>query len=696
MKLYTTAEIRNVVLVGAKGSGKTTLGEALLFASKATTRLGKVEEGNTVLDFEPEEHKRVASVQASLAHLEWKKIKVNLLDTPGDPTFFAETQNCLAVADALIVVVSAPDGVDAQAAKVFKAGAGMVRAIVINKLSRERADFDKALAEVKEKLIAGAVPVTLPIGKEEKFRGVIDLLNLKAHIYTPGSQGSPAVEDIPSDLSEVAKAARSALLEEIASNDEALMEHYLEAGELSADETRAGLRKAVLAGSLVPVFATDGAHNMGTHELLDLVVDSFPSPDLGRKVMAKTADGQEVEAPRDAGGPMEALVFKTFVDQHTGKISMFRIFSGRASKDATVHNTTRRAAERLGGLLALAGKKIEQIDEAAMGDIVAVAKLKETLTGDTLCGGHSNHQFKLPPPPLPQISFRLIPKNKGDDDKISQAIARLRDEDPTLVLGHDEITKELMLSGTGVSHIDVALEKMERKYGVRVDRAPPLVPYRETLVKAVQNVEGKHKKQSGGRGQFGVCYINARPLGRGGGYNFVNSIFGGAIPRQYIPAVDKGIQEALGRGVLAGYPMVDLEVELVDGKYHDVDSSEMAFKIAGSKGFQAASKQAGVTILEPIMVVEVEVPEDHMGDVLGDLNSRRGRVMGMETEGGVSRIKAQVPMAEMLSYAPDLKSMTQGRGWFSMHQSHYDPVPSHLVDKVVAASPNKPQAADED
>ncbi|MBI3179461.1 MAG: elongation factor G, partial [Deltaproteobacteria bacterium] len=673
-----------------------TLGEALLFASKTTTRRGLVEEGNTVLDFEPEEHKRVASVQASLAHLEWKKNKVNLLDTPGDPTFFAETQNCIAVADALVTVVSAPDGVDPQTVKVFKAGEGMARAIVLNKLGRERADFDKALAEVKDKLIAGAVPVTLPIGKEDKFRGVIDLLNMKAHIYTPASQNPPAVEDVPADLSEAAKAARSALLEEIAANDEALMERYLEAGELSADEARAGLRKAILAGSLVPVFATDGAHNMGTHELLDLVADSFPSPELGRKVMAKSADGQEVEAPRDPNGPLAALVFKTFVDQHTGKISMFRIFSGRASKDATVQNTTRRSSERLAGLLALAGKKIEQIDEAAMGDIVAVAKLKDTLTGDTLCGGNLNHQFKLPQPPLPQISFRLIPKNKGDEDKISQAIARLRDEDPTLVLGHDEITKELMLSGTGVSHIDVAVEKMERKYGVRVDRAPPLVPYRETLVKAVQNIEGKHKKQSGGRGQFGVCYINVRPLPRGGGYSFVNSIFGVSIPKQYIPAVDKGIQEALVRGVLAGYPMVDIEVERVDGKYHDVDSSEMAFKIAGSKGFQAASKQSGVTILEPIMIVEVEVPEENMGDVLGDLNSRRGRVMGMETEGGVSRIKAQVPMAEMLTYAPDLKSMTQGRGWFSMSQSHYDPVPPHLLDKVVAASPNRPQAAAED
>ena len=366
------------------------------------------------------------------------------------------------------------------------------------------------------------------------------------------------------------------------------------------------------------------------------------------------------------------------------------------TKETSAQNLNRKCPERLGNIQRIVGKKVETTDAAAMGDIIAVAKLKETQTGDTLVSGTQNLIVKLPPTPPTQITFRLIPRNKGDEDKIGAAIARLRDEDPTLILSHDEITKELTLSGYGVAHIDVSLEKLDRKYSVKVDRAVPNVPYRETLQKLVQNVEGKHKKQSGGRGQFGVCYINVKPLPRGSGYQYVNSIFGGSVPRQFIPAIDKGVQEAIAHGLLAGYPVVDIEVELIDGKYHDVDSSEMAFKIAGSKGIQAAAKAAGVVILEPVMNVEIEIPEESMGDIMGDISSRRGRVLGMETQGGVSVVKAQVPMAEMLSYAPDLGSMTGGRGSFTMVQSHYDPVPAHLTDKVIANSPNKPAAVAEE
>ena len=696
MKSYSTSEIRNVALVGAKGSGKTSLAEAILFSAKVVSRLGKVQDGNTALDFEPEEHKRVASVKAGAAWLDWKKTKINVLDTPGDPIFTVEAVNCVRVVEGLVGVVSGTDNVEPQMIKLFKQGKGLAACVVINKLGRERADFQRTLGYVKERLTSGAVPVTLPIGHEDGFTGVVDLINMKAHLYAKESSEAPKTEEIPADLKADAEKARAALLEEIAGSDEKLMEKYLDKGELSEDEAREGLRKAVAAGTLVPVFAADALWNIGTAEILDFINFGFPTPDKGPVVMAVNAQGEEVELTRKADGDVLMLAFKTVVDQLSGKITLARVFTGRVTKETAATNVNRKVAERLGNIQRIVGKKIETCDDAAMGDIIAVAKLKETLTGDTLASGSQSLMVKLPPTPPPQISYRLIPRNKGDEDKIGAAIARLRDEDPTLILGHDEITKELMLSGFGVAHIDVSIEKLDRKYGVKVDRAVPNVPYRETLQKSVQNVEGKHKKQSGGRGQFGVCYINVKPLARSSGYQFVNSIFGGSVPRQYIPAIDKGVQEAISRGLLAGYPVVDIEVELIDGKYHDVDSSEMAFKIAGSKGIQAAAKAAGVIILEPVMNVEIEVPEESMGDIMGDISSRRGRVLGMETQGGVSVVKAQVPMAEMLSYAPDLGSMTGGRGSFTMSQSHYDPVPSNLMDKVVANSPNKPPATAEE
>ena len=696
MKSYATSDIRNVALVGSKGCGKTTLAEAMLYAAKMTNRQGKVEDGNTVFDFEPEEHKRVASVQSSIGWLEWKKTKVNLLDTPGDQMFTWDAQTCLAVSEGHLCVISAPDGVEPHTLKMFKLGQGMARAIVINKMGRERADFERTLGEIKERVSASAVPVTLPIGQEDAFRGVVDLINMKASIYEAGTQNPPTVEDIPADLKDAAEEAHSALLEEIAGSDEALMEKYLEAGELSEQEAREGLKAAIATGVLVPVFAADGAHNIGTHEILHTIAGSFPNPETAGPIAAVDRQGNELELERNINGDCVAVVFKTISDQHAGKISILRVLSGKATKDTAVNNVNRKTGERLGSLIRLEGKKVDHVEEAPMGDIVAVAKLKDTLSGDTLTTGSIDAMVKLPPAPPPQISFRLVPKNKGDEDKISQAINRLREEDPGLTLSFDDITKEMVLAGFGVAHIDVALEKMDRKNGVKVDKAQPNVSYRETIKKAVEHIEGKHKKQSGGRGQFGVCFIDVRPLPRGEGYKFVNAIFGGSIPRQFIPAVDKGIQEAMVRGVLAGYPVVDFEVSLKDGKYHDVDSSEIAFKIAGSKGFQAAVKKGGITILEPVMNVEVEVPEENMGDVMGDISSRRGRVLGMDTKDGISTVKAQVPMAEMLTYAPDLKSMTSGRGSFVMVQSHYDPVPNELVDKIVAASPNKPPAVEED
>jgi elongation factor G len=692
MKPYNTAEIRNLALIGQKGTGKTSLAEAMLFSAKVTTRLGRVEDGNTMLDFEPEEHKRVGSVQSAWAAFDWKKNKLNVLDTPGDPTFVVEMQNCLVAAETAVIVVSAADGVDTHTQRVFRRAEGKARLIVVNKMGRERTDFAHTLKEIKAKLISSAAPVTLPIGSEAAFKGVVDLLDLKAHLYKPGDQSPPSVQDVPAELKAEAEQARTALLEEIAGSDEQLMEKYLESGALSETEAREGLRKAILSGNLCPVVAVDATTNVGVCELMDLLIGSYPNPLQMPPPSATDAAGNRIEMTAD----MVAVVFKTLVDQHSGKMSMFKMLKGNLEKDMSLENVVKNSTERLSTLMALTGKKVDSIDRVPHGDIAAVAKLKATDTGDTLTSGKSKIFVKLPPMPPPQIGYRLIPKNKGDEDKISQAVQRLREEDPALALSYDELTKEMVLSGYGVAHIDVAIEKMTRKFGVQVDRATPNVPYRETISKPVKNVEGKHKKQSGGRGQFGVCYINMSPRKRGEGYNFVDSIFGGAIPRNFIPAVDKGIQEALARGVVAGYPVVDIEVELIDGKYHDVDSSELAFKIAGSKAFQAAAKSAGMIILEPIMNVEVSIPEENMGDVMGDINGRRGRVLGMDTQDGISTVKALVPMSEVLNYAPDLKSMTAGRGFFTMVMSHYDPVPAHLMDKIIQASPNKPHAEEEE
>ncbi|MCK5690771.1 elongation factor G [Myxococcota bacterium] len=696
MKTYATDDIRNIALIGQKGSGKTSLGEALLFASKATTRLGRVEDANTVFDFEPEEHKRVSSVQSALAHLEWKKTKINILDTPGDPIFMADATNCMAMVEGMLTVVSAVSGVEPYSVKLFKKTEGRARAIIINAMARERASFERALGEVKEQVSASAVPVTLPIGEEDTFKGVIDLINLKAHIYEEGSQKPFTLEDVPADMLDEATEAREALMEEIAGSDEELMDKYLESGELTEAEAREGLRTAVVSGVLIPVFAADAVKNIGTQEILNTIVASFSCPKAGLNLTAKVSEDEEIDVDQSIDGKPLAVVFRTIVDQHSGKMSLFRVLRGTMTKDTVYENCSSKNSERFGALFTLQGKKVVPVEDAPMGDIAAVAKLKDTATGDTVAAEKGAGKVCLPKPPPTQISFRLHPKTKGEEDKIAQGIMRLRDEDPTLILGHDDLTKELLVSGYGVAHIDIALEKLKRKFGVEVEKAPPNVAYKETFTKSAKNIEGKHKKQSGGRGQFGVCFININPRPRGEGYAFVDKIFGGSIPRQFIPAVDKGVQEAMGRGVLAGYPLVDFEVELIDGKYHDVDSSEMAFKIAGSKAFQTAAKTAGVTIIEPIMDVAVEVPEESMGDIMGDLNSRRGRIQGMDTLTGISTVKAQVPLVEMLTYAPDLKSMTGGRGSFIMTESHYDPIPRDQVDKVIAASPNKPAHAEDE
>lgn len=694
MKAYASQELRNLALVGHKGAGKTTLAEAMLFAAKATTRLGKVEDGNTVFDFEPEEQRHGGSVQSATAHLTWAGSKMNLLDTPGDPSFIGDVYNCLAVSECVALVVSAPDGLDSQAVDLFKRAEGRARCLIINKLGRERADFGAVLADARARLGPGVVPINLPLGSEDGFHGVVDLLSLKQHVYSANGSGVPRIEELPAALREAARQGRHTLLEEISANDESILEKYLQTNDLSEEETRAALRIGIASGGLCPVLAADAAHGIGIADILDAIATVFPSPAMLRVVQGRDRTGHPAVLPASLQEDFTAVVFKTVVDQHAGKVSICRVLSGAAKKDMVVENLTHHTPERFGSVLTLQGKKLEHVDEVTCGDIMAVPKLKNTDTGDTLAAKTTHVVAFLPPPPPPQIAFRIIPKNKNDEDKISVAVHRLREEDPSLVIGHDAITKEMTLSGYGTSHLDVTLEKLTRKYGVHVDRAPPLVTYRETIARGVRNIEGKHKKQSGGRGQYGVCTIHLTPLERGAGYQFVDSIFGGAIPRQYIPAVDKGIQEALGRGMLAGYPMVDVQVELVDGKYHDVDSSELAFKLAGSKAVQAAAHAAGIVLLEPVMAVTVEAPEEAVGDILGDINGRRGKVMGMDTTMGISRIKALVPMSEMLQYASDLKSKSAGRGAYTMVFDHYDRVPAQLVDKIVAESPKRPAGDD--
>jgi elongation factor G len=685
MKRYDTPSLRNLALVGHKGAGKTSLAEAMVFTAGATARLGKVDDGTTVAGVDPEERAHGCSVQVSALHAALGAIKLNILDLPGDSSFAGDALNALQVAEIAVLVVSATDGLDAEAMRWWRLTQGRARCIVVNKLGRERTDFATVVAQAQRRWGASVAPVTLPVGEAHGFDRVIDLLNLTCHVGAP-KHAAPRVADIPPEAQARALAARHALLEEISANDEALLEKYLDSGDLNEAETLAALRLGVLGGSLTPVFAADATHNLGVLELMSLVCRAFPSP----------ADAQifPLRAPMNSA-PFAGIVFKTTLEQHTGRTSLVRVIAGDLARDQIVEVASRGVQERIGSLALPQGRRFEPVDAVAAGDIVAVPKLKVTQTGDVLVEPHTRCDAALPPLPPPQITYRVLPRHSGDDDKISSGIHRLHEEDPSLRVGHDDLTQELTLAGFGSAHIDVALERLARKYHVHADKALPRVPYRETIVRPVRDVEGKHKKQSGGRGQFGVCSIHLSPLPRGEGYSFIDSIFGGAIPRQYIPAVDKGIREALGRGMLAGYPMVDVCVELVDGKYHDVDSSELAFKIAGSKAVQAAAHAAGVQLLEPVMRVDVEVPEACLGDVIGDISARRGHVLGMASAGEVASVRALVPLAELLHYANDLKAKTAGQGTFSMALERYEPVPAERVGRIIAESPHRPAGNEE-
>ena len=690
MAAYSSDSIRNVAFIGHGGTGKTSFCESLLFISGKSDKLGKVDNGTSNLDFEPEEQKRNISISSAVTFFNWQKHKVNILDTPGDSNFIMDAMNSIRVADGAIVLIDAVGGVEFQTEKVWEyAGElSIPRLILINKMDRERADFLKAAESIKEQLGKKGTICYLPIGSEESFRGLIDLINMKAYIYDD-SQKNFSKEDIPEELLGQAETYRETMIEDIAECDEKLMDKYLEEGDLSIEDIKDGLRKGVASCELFPVTCGSALKNIGANLLMDMIVECLPSPVDRGPVTGKKPDSDESETrnPVDSD-PFSAFVFKTIADPYAGKLTLFRLFSGTLSSDYTFYNPSKQVSEKCGNIFFLEGKAQKPAGLLIPGDIAAVAKLKYIATGDTLCDEKAPVVYGKVPPINAATSYAVEPKSRGDEEKIMSSLNRLVEEDSTLSVHRDKQTKEIILSGVGQVHIDVTIEKLKRKFGVDINLKQPKVPYRETI-KGKTQVQGRYKKQSGGRGQYGDTWLDIEPLPGGGGFEFVNKIVGGAIPRQYIPAVEKGIVGAMEEGILAGYPIVDIRVSLYDGSFHTVDSSEMAFKIAGSMGFKKGFQECQPTLLEPVVNIEIEVPDEYMGDVIGDLNSRRGKVLGMDKRGVNQLIKGQVPLSEILNYAPDLTSITSGRATFSYEISHYDEVPAHLQEKVIAESQKK-------
>jgi elongation factor G len=679
----TLHEFRNIALIGHGGSGKTSVAEIMLFKSGATKRLGRVEEENTAMDFEPEELKRHNSISTGFHQFEWKKQPICIMDTPGDQNFFNDTKLCMQAADGAVVVLDAIDGVKVQSelAWHFAESFNMPCLVFVNKMDRERADFSRTIADINATLEPKPTIIQLPIGSEAEFKGIVDLIGMKAYVYD--SSGKPKTIDIPDDIKESAESEREALIENIVEADDELMERYLEGASVSEEELKNALRKGVLSRTLIPVLCGSATKDIGIDLLMDMIQNCMPSPvDRGTKTGADPGDEKEIQRRPDPDAPFSAFVFKTIADPFAGRLSILRIVSGKLGSEGTFYNSSKKTRERFNQLLAIAGKEQKPITEAGPGSIVAVAKLKETTSGDTLCAEDSKILFKCVGASPPIISFAVEPKSQGDEDKIVSSLARLLEEDLALKLERNAETRQTLLSGMGQVHIEATIEKLKRKFNVEVLLSRPKVPYRETIKKKVR-VQGRHKKQSGGHGQFGDCWIQMEPTERGTGFEFVDAIVGGAIPKNYIPAVEKGIIESAQRGVLAGFPCIDFRVTLDDGSYHSVDSSEMAFKIAGSLAFKKAAEQANPVLLEPIMKVTVTAPDEFMGDIMGDLNSRRGRVLGMDSAGKNQVINAHVPMAEFLTYAPDLNSITGGRGIFTMEFSHYDEVPAQIAEKLV-------------
>ena len=685
---YDSSQIRNVVLVGHGGCGKTSLAEAMLFLSGATNRLGNTVNRTSVLDFEPEEQKRQGTIGTSLAWTEHNGHKINLLDTPGDQNFIFDSFNAMRGADAAVIVLSAPDGVEVQTERVYNQAKALGLPVIffINKNDRERADAAGCVNELEEVLGVSPVPLQVPIGSESTFKGIISLFQKKALIYKNDGSGSYEKTDIPEDLEDEVEGAWEKLVETVAETDEDLLMEYLDTFELSDEQVRGAFRAALKRGEIAPVIYGSATSCIGALGLLDLITWALPSPLERGSIDAM--DGENlVEITPDPDGEFIAQVIRTSIDAVAGKISIFRIFSGRPPGDSSVYNTTRVASERFGGLYTLRGRDRSPVPIPACGDILSVSKLKSTTTGDTLTTPGSTIQLERITYPAPMMSYVIQPASKGAESKLKIALERMLDEDPTLSTTFEDLTHQMVLQGMGQAHLDMSIERMKRKYKVDVTASLPPVPYRETIQRRVNGIEGKHKKQTGGAGQFGVCYLNVEPLDSGEGFQFVDRIVGGSIPRQLIPSVEKGIKKRMNNGFLAGYPIVDVRVEVYDGKYHPVDSKDVAFQMAGSKGLKAAFEKGGTRLLEPIYEMEIAVPTEVMGDIMGDITSRRGRVMGMEPKGKNTIIKALCPLVEIQQYAPLLRGMTGGKGTFTMQLSSYESVPSHLIRKVISSSP---------
>ncbi len=694
MKSYPPERIRNVAVAGHGGTGKTSLVEAMLFTAKAVDRLGKVDDGTATTDFDPEEQRRKHTINAALAPLEWKDHKINLIDAPGYPDFVGEVVAALRVAEGAIVVVDAVAGVQVQTEVAWALAdlRGVSRLVVVNRLDRENASFARTLQSLRTRFGNKVAPIQIPIGAEGGFSGVVDLLEMQAYMVRSGEM---VAGEIPADLMATAQAAREKLTEAAAESEDALVEKYLETGELSQEEVTRGLHAGVKAGTLVPVLCAAATKLIGVSLLLNEIVALLPGPAERHEVTATDQRTQKsVTVAQAVGAPLAALIFKTIADPYVGKLSYFRVYGGALRSDSHLFNATKGKPERIGQVYVLRGKHQEPTPEIGPGDIGAVAKLAETATADTLCAKEMPLLLAPIEFPQPVISLAIEPKSKGDEDKMGVSLQRLAEEDPTFRVHRASEMKQTIISGMGESHLEITADRLRRKFGVDVALMTPRVPYRET-VRGKAKAQGRYVKQTGGHGQYGVCFIDIEPLARSTGFEFVDKIRGGAIPNQFIVSVEKGVRKALEEGVLTGYPVVDVRVTLVDGKYHDVDSSDIAFQIAGSMAFKEAATTAGLVLLEPIMSLSARVPEEEMGDIIGDLNAKRGRILGMEPQGdGTTVVQAQVPQAEVLRYASDLRSITGGRGTFAMTFSHYEEVAPHVAERVIAeAKQQKAEAA---
>jgi elongation factor G len=680
--------IRNVALVGHRGSGKTSVNEALLFEAGAVNRLGSVADGTTVSDSASDEKAREMSISASLSSFRWDDRKINLVDTPGEPSFIADALAALRVVEGAVFVVNGVMGAEVTTSRLWERASelGLARILFVNMLDRERADFFRALESLKQAFGQHVVATEIPIGREHELQGVIDLIDMKAYRYDGEGRDNCQEIEIPEDLSAQAQEYREKLMDEVAEVSDALMERYLEGEEISHEETVAALKKGVTEGHLFPVTCGAATRNLGINRLLDAFVEDLPSP---AKRGAIDLDGVELEP--DESKDMVAFVFKTLADPYAGRVNLFRVYQGVLKHDSQVHNCRAHVKERIGQLLVPQGKDTEHADEFGPGDIGAVAKLKETHAGDVLAEKDMECPLKLPPMPRPVMAFAIEAKAKGDEEKMGQALRRLQEEDPTIDFHRDKETGEQILAGITQIHVEVIVDRMKERFGAEVELHSPHVPYREAI-KGAAKAHARYKKQTGGRGQFADCHIEIAPAPDGEGLEFVNAIKGGVIPGGFIPAVEKGVREAMRAGTVAGYPIQDVKVTLYDGQHHSVDSSEMAFKIAGSMAFKDAMENAQPTLMEPIMTVTVVVPEEYVGDVIGDLNSRRGRPLGMEPKGAVTEIKAEVPMAEMLEYAPDMRAITGGQGEYSMDLARYEEVPGHVAQQVVRQAQEEKEA----